>query len=481
MLGADEAVSYAEGDEQSEGGLDEAFVEWRREVLDVLRREYGIPEGKEEVPEDVALPPKWVLEFADEKRADITSVSNGATHTEGIIPRSGAVMSTLVENRRVTPATHWQDVRELHFELDSPVSYVPGDTASIMPLNPPDTVEQFLSLQDWPLDSLDRPLSLMPTPYLRKLYPDTLPSPPLIPVQPLTLRNIVAHHLDLLSIPRRSFFAYMHPFTPNKLHQDRLAEFVDPANLDDLWDYTRRPKRTVIEVLQEFNSVKLDWRTVLDGGFPIIHPRLFSIASCSGEIPVEASTDTTRHMALLVAILQYKTVIKTPRRGLATTYLASLQAGSRVSIVFGHPSSAFTPPEDTPCIMIAAGTGIAPMRSLIFHRHAVNAPAKNRDLLFYGGRGPDVDFYYSDIWEKLGITVRTAWSRVEGKRRRYVQDEMVVRKDEIRERIEAGAWILICGKRGGMSKAVREVLDKIIGTGTWDRLEKEGRTRVEVW
>src|SRR5690606_18189033 len=147
------------------------------------------------------------------------------------------------------------------------------------------------------------------------------------------------------------FFSYMYSLTEDKIHKERIAEFCDPNNLDDLWDYTTRPKRTLVEVLQEFNTVKVDFGTILNGGFPIIHPRLFSIASSASEAPlpecsqnglgkipdiidqaqsldpnpsISESPPRSRNIKLIVAILSYKTIIAKPRRGLSTTYLANL-------------------------------------------------------------------------------------------------------------------------------------------------------------
>lgn len=417
-----------------------------------------------------------------------------------MVIRPSSIMTTISENKRVTPESHWQDVREISLDLETPTAYSPGDTVSIMPPNPPDAVKTFLSLQDWPETDLDRKLKLEPTDYLRGLYPDSSPPlPPITLVRPLTLRNIVKHHLDLLSIPRRSFFSYMYPLTEDKIHKERIAEFMDPANLDDLWDYTIRPKRTLIEVLQEFGTVKIDFRTILNGGFPIIHPRLFSVASSASEKPcmgetsglteelqalnlsssLKNSSPKSTSIKLIVAILSYKTIIAKPRRGLSTTYLANIAPGSKLSITISTPPTRFSPPPNIPAVMIAAGTGIAPMRSLILSRHAQNCGSE--DLLFFGARSPDVDYYFVDDWERVGHTVYTAWSRVEGQKRRYVQEEVVARRKEVRERIDRGGWVLLCGKRGSLTKGIIEAFNLIWGEDIWAKLEAEGRVRIEAW
>lgn len=461
------------------GRLDSAFIEWKKELCDALLEEFPLASDEEKIPEETPLPPKWHLQF-DEEDAQPYPV-------DGTILRPNSVTASVVENKRVTPSNHWQDVREISLDLSPPSEYSPGDTVSIMPPNPSDAVKTFLSLQDWPEKDLDRKLRLSPTQYIRGLYPDSVPPmPPITLVEPLTLRNIVKHHLDLISIPRRSFFSYMQPLTDDKIHNERIAEFADPNNLDDLWDYTIRPKRTLIEVLQEFNSVKIDYQTILNGGFPLIHPRLFSVASSATEIPSKdlepTSSLKSTNVKLIVAILSYKTIIAKPRRGLSTTYLAQLQPPSSLSIIISSPPTRFSPPDSVPAIMIAAGTGIAPMRSLILDRSSRKVGITD-DILFYGGRGPNVDYYFHEDWKRLELRVYAAWSRVEGQKRRYVQEEVVSRREEVKERLARGGWVLVCGKRGAFVKGVEEAFDLILKEtgGSWAKLEAEGRIRIEAW
>jgi cytochrome P450/NADPH-cytochrome P450 reductase len=96
--------------------------------------------------------------------------------------------------------------------------------------------------------------------------------------------------------------------------------------------------------------------------------------------------------------------------GVASTYLASRRPGDRIACSTRSTNVGFRLPKDpeTPVIMIAAGTGIAPMRAFIQERAAI-AEAGARKLgpaiLFFGCRHADKDFIYKDElskWENEG-------------------------------------------------------------------------------
>ena len=118
--------------------------------------------------------------------------------------------------------------------------------------------------------------------------------------------------------------------------------------------------------------------------------------------------------------------------GVATTYLDGLRPGDKVQMAV-RPSGVFHLPLDpsVPVVMIAAGSGVAPMRGFIQERALQKEAGRDvgKMTLFFGCRSPDEDFLYSktDIeeWSKLGILeVRPAFSRDSAKSEgcRYVQE-----------------------------------------------------------
>lgn len=105
--------------------------------------------------------------------------------------------------------------------------------------------------------------------------------------------------------------------------------------------------------------------------------------------------------------------------GVATTFLGGLSPGDKVQMAV-RPSGAFHLPLDpsVPVVMIAAGSGVAPMRGFIQERALQKEAGRDvgKMTLFFGCRSPEEDFLYSRSdfveWSKLGILdVRPAFSR----------------------------------------------------------------------
>ena len=236
------------------------------------------------------------------------------------------VSAHIIANERVTPKTHWQDVRHLKLEASTSCPYMPGDVLTIYPKNFPSDVNHFLALMGW---SSIADVALHFTPSSSSTPSTASPPVPNLPrYSKLTLRNLLTNHLDILSIPRRSFFAQLAHYTSDDFHRERLLEFTNPEYIDELYDYTTRPRRSILEVLQEFESVKIPWQCVCSI-IPTLRGRQFSIASAA-----ESDTDKAgkTKIELLVAIVKYKTIIKRIRQGIATRYIASLTAGQEITV-----------------------------------------------------------------------------------------------------------------------------------------------------
>ena len=83
--------------------------------------------------------------------------------------------------------------------------------------------------------------------------------------------------------------------------------------------------------------------------------------------------------------------------------------------------------------MVANGTGLAPFRAFIAERAKISQSGKQvgKMILFFGCRGPKEDYIYreelSEAQGNLGqdtLQIVTAFSRVEGEEKMYVQDRM---------------------------------------------------------
>lgn len=127
---------------------------------------------------------------------------------------------------------------------------------------------------------------------------------------------------------------------------------------------------------------------------------------------------------------------------------------------------------ETPVILFAAGTGIAPFRAFLQERAAI-AKAGTRKLgpalLFFGSRDAEKDFLYKDElaeWERDGIvTVYGAHSRMpdsgtEG-HPKYVPDAVYERRDEAAKLFQEGGKIYLCGSAARLGQSCAKVCKKI--------------------
>lgn len=133
-----------------------------------------------------------------------------------------------------------------------------------------------------------------------------------------------------------------------------------------------------------------------------------------------ASPDRPKtNIELLIAIVKYRTVIKRIRQGVCTRYVASLRPGQQISVTLQRGGLGVSRTElDRPVVMIGPGTGVAPMRALIYERlawrqnenssraHDVGMLGSTngqnaRDVLFFGCRNANADFFFDDEWESL--------------------------------------------------------------------------------
>jgi sulfite reductase alpha subunit-like flavoprotein len=407
--------------------VDGTFIPWSLKLRERLLQDFPLPDGITQIPEEVLLRPKWELEFIDShpgQASDFDTVDTVQDNPpDGLLPIRDSVTVTVESNSRITPASHWQDVRRVSF-IAEPISYQPGDVLTIYPKNFPVDVDNFLQITGWS-SIADVPLkfSLVESQNVSAAEsPPPLPLPNLPSSDNLNLRMLLTNHLDIMAIPRRSFFAALAHFTSDPFQKERLLEFTNPEYLDELYDYTTRPRRSILEVLQEFETVKLPWQWVCSI-IPPLRGRQFSIAS-GGEAS-KAAEGSTR-IELLVAIVKYRTVIKRIRQGVCTRYITSLKPGQKLNVTLQRGSLGLSITDFTrPVVLVGPGTGVAPIRSLIYERllkrreahsnEEVSQQVPLKNILFFGCRNEDADYFFKDEWESLAaegkLDVFTAFSR----------------------------------------------------------------------
>ena len=166
--------------------------------------------------------------------------------------------------------------------------------------------------------------------------------------------------------------------------------------------------------------------------------------------------------------------------GVCSEFLYGLRPGDRIdAFIQLHPD--FRPASGKAAVvLIGSGTGIGPLAGFIR-----NNTGRHPMYLYWGGRDPASDFLYEP---ELGTYLadgrltglHTAFSRI--KDGGYVQDKVLDDAASMRELIENGAQILVCGSRA-MAKSIAEALDGILAPLGLDvqKLRAQGRYREDVF
>ncbi|KAK3318655.1 hypothetical protein B0H66DRAFT_603228 [Apodospora peruviana] len=328
----------------------------------------------------------------------------------------GSKIAEVVTNHRITPVTHWQDVRQitLAIELEDDEirdfsCFYAGATVVIYPKNFPEDVQTLITMMGWE-DVADYKINWSAiTNRPKNLH--------LLHGGGGTLRDLLIHNIDFTAVPKRSFIKQLVHFTELPNERERLKELSDPHDAAEFYDYTSRPRRTILEVLRDFPGVKIPYQEII-GLFPLIRGREFSVAE-GGEL-VQGDVDTgdggTLVFSIIAALVEYKTVIRKPREGLCSRYLKWLAEDSSITVTLNLPGPSSPIQCDRfqtmrPLIAIATGTGIAPIKTLIEDRN--HFPHPGQTILFFGCRNKDADFYFQDTWEKYkdNVKVIPAFSR----------------------------------------------------------------------
>jgi len=148
-----------------------------------------------------------------------------------------------------------------------------------------------------------------------------------------------------------------------------------------------------------------------------------------------------------------------------------------------RPNPNFRAPDTAaPLILIGNGTGLAGLRALLRERIA---HGRLRNWLVFGERQRRHDFYYREELEAAFAKgqlahLDLAFSR-DGEPRIYVQHRLAEQAERLREWVDAGATICVCGSQKGMGTEVDAGLRRILGDARMQELTEAGRYRRDVY
>ena len=439
-LGGNAILDMCSGDDQHDLGPDFAVDPWLKQLWEKLSQLYPMPEGVEPISASLLPPSRYKVCF--ENNLDSTQKSEDSSSlgkkSFNVGTYENPCFSAITMNKRVTADDHFQEVRLVEFDTSQvETKYEPGDVLMVQPKNIKAHVQEFITLMN--LDP-NRRFSIASN----GDYSLSIPSY-IIPQQSCTVEQVVTNYFDIMSVPKRYFFELLHFFTTDEDEREKFLEFASAEGQQDLYDYCNRPKRSILEVLADFTHTisNIPFEYLFDL-IPMIKPRAYSVASSSLMTPNRAQ--------ILMAVVKYKTLLKRPRLGTCSNWLAPLACGTEVHCWFKKGTLKFLDHSKCvdnieekiePVIMVGPGTGCAPFRSYILERLASNTIRNGPILYVFGCRNRSKDFFFGEEMMRIGtenenFEILTAFSRDQ-------EDKMYV-QHRIKEHA-AKIWYLINEKK----------------------------------
>ncbi|KAJ6620763.1 hypothetical protein B0H10DRAFT_2163406 [Mycena sp. CBHHK59/15] len=528
-LGAIRIGERGEGDDDK--SMEEDYLEWKDGMWDAFATTMNVEEGQ-----GVILPTSPCRSYQTTRPKKSTSVSElsarALTKTKGIHDAKNPYPAPILASRELFQSTEERNC--VHIELNtegSGITYQHGDHVGVWPSNPEVEVDRLLyalGLYDKKdnvigIESLDPALAKVPFPV------------------PTTYATVLRHYIDISAVAGRQILGSFSKFAPTPEAEEALKTLN--SDKEEYHSVIANGCLKLGEVLQlaAGNDVMAPptkenttaWPIPFDiivSAIPRLQPRYYSISSSPKLHP------TTIHVTAVV--LKYQSLASSrvlPRWvfGVGSNFLLNLKHAATglgqplvadVSIptyaiegprgayksetVYKSPihvrRSTFRLPTNpkSPVIMIGPGTGVAPFRGFVQERVALarrslekNGPDALADWgrisLFYGCRKSTEDFLYKDEWStyseelKGKFSMHYAFSReppykADGSKI-YVQDLLWDDREHVADAIINGkGYIYICGDAKSMSKAVEEVLAKILGEAKGGSAEVEGAAEVKL-
>jgi cytochrome P450/NADPH-cytochrome P450 reductase len=378
-----------------------------------------------------------------------------APETNPYASASGAKPLMVLVNRELTARNGWhaglhpglgeRSTRHIEVALQEGMDYRTGDHLAVIPHNSMELIERLLVRFGVARDAFIR---------IHRNGPGTTQLPL---EQPLPVLGLLARYVELQDVATRGQIKQMADYDECPPEREQLLSLAeDPRYTEEVL----AKRLTLVDLLEAYPACTLPPNMCLEWLRPL-RPRYYSIAS--------SPLADARTCAITVA------VVDAPARsgqgtfkGTCSSYLQQQPPRNAIYAFVRSPQMTFRPPDDPgiPIIMVGPGTGFAPFRGFLQERAALKARGARlgKALLFFGCRSPE-EFIYQDelqMWADQGITeVYTAFSRVAGQPKTYVQDQIKAHADDVWQMLQDGAVIYVCGDASRMEPDVRKAFAAI--------------------
>ena len=241
--------------------------------------------------------------------------------------------------------------------------------------------------------------------------------------------DLFRKYIDINSIVKRRFCRIAKEYCDIPHQKEKLTLYSTVEGRGEFYFYADKERRTYIEMLKDFNGIKLPLNIFINEvGF--ITPREFSISSYQ--------KDKTNHFEITLGIIDYFTEYKRRKIGLFSQMVLNILKDNSsereimIEIRKGKMKQVSIEKDE---LIIATGTGITPIRSYLIERNMTKT--KGKIILIYGCRDKDKDYLYKEEFEQrtqfysnLNIELYNAFSR-EGNNKYYVQNVIIDKSNVI--------------------------------------------------
>lgn len=357
--------------------------------------------------------------------AEITTTQNKTAQGDTTYSRKNPFYAEVLENINLNGRGSNKETRHIELSIEGANFYFePGDSIGIQPENDERLVDALITaLQFDPQTEVN-------------VFEESLP-----------LKDVLQTKLEI-TVLSRPLLQKIGAYTVRQ-------EFTKLLEDSNSWkDYAKG--RDLLDVVEDFAPFTWDAQQFVDL-LRKIPARLYSIAS--------SQKANSEEVHLTIGKVSYETNGR-QRLGVCSGSVAErIQIGDTLPVyVHKNPNFKLPEHEDTPIIMIGAGTGVAPYRAFLEEREELGIGGKA--WLIFGDQHFVTDFLYQTDWQgwlSSGTLsqLHVAFSR-DTDRKIYVQHKIEENAVAFYEWLEQGAVIYVCGDKESMAADVDATIRRVI-------------------
>ncbi|TKI02010.1 sulfite reductase flavoprotein subunit alpha, partial [Bacillus wiedmannii] len=448
------------GEADASGDFEEQLEQWKQSMWSDAMKAFGLELNKNIERERSTLSLQFVSRLGGSPLARTYE----------------AVYASILENRELQSSISERSTRHIEISLPEGATYQEGDHLGVLPINSEKNVNRIL--KRFGLNGKDQVILSASGRSVNHIPLDS----------PVSIFDLLSYSVEVQEAATRAQIREMVTFTACPPHKKELESLLEEGVYHE---QILKKRMSMLDLLEKYEACEIRFERFLEL-LPALKPRYYSISSS----PLVAQN----RLSITVG------VVNAPAwsgggtyEGVASNYLAQRHNKDEIICFIRTPQSNFQLPEnpETPIIMVGPGTGMAPFRGFLQARRVQKQKGINlgQAHLYFGCRHPEKDYLYrteleNDERDGL-ISLHTAFSRLEGSPKTYVQH--LIKQDRINliSLLDNGAHLYICGDGSKMAPDVEDTLCQAYQeihevseqeARNWlDRVQDEGRYGKDVW